>query len=339
MDTNPITEPESETQFAADFAEAKDYTVKQLRQVLFAGSPLVPKRLAVLLLERKKYPGKLDDLRRILDDELEDPRTRIAAATALGRLGTPAARQALRLRLDTPDARLLRGIRQALDHLAGAAKESEAAEPGEPSQPPTWGQTLAAYRTGSPGFEIPYPPENRFASVDPSDAQTVTPEATPPSLVSSAIAEIHRHLPGLSLSRQNALYLRCDDMEWLVLLASGKPAPKTPSDLARQKALLGMVAVRFEAENREWSPKYYILTQPGGAAGQVQIFLTTLRGRLALAGTAQVQGDRLEFSLRFLPEPGAIPFEVSGAYESGVVRLERLLAARTRLPPILLRPA
>jgi len=339
MDDSHNPDENNEVQLSADFASAKDYTVKQLRQVLFAGSQLVPRRLAVMLLERKKYPRKLDDLRRVLDDEQEDPRTRITAASALGRLGTPAARQALRLKLDTPNAFVQRGIRQALDHLAGAAKPGEAAEPGEPSQIPTWGQTLASYRTGTPGFEIPYPPPILFASVDPSDAQVVSPQAASASLVSAVIAETHKHLPGLRLSRQNPLYLRCAEAEWLVLLAGGKPGPKTPADLAHQKALLGLVAIRFEVELEDWSPKYYILTQPGESTDQVQILLTTLRGRLALAGVAQVNGDRLEFSLRLLSEPGATPLEIAGVYETGIVRLERVLAARTRLPPILLRPA
>jgi hypothetical protein len=174
--------------------------------------------------------------------------------------------------------------------------------------------------------------------VDSANARDVSAQAASPSHVSAAIAEIHRHLPGLPLSRQNALYLRCDDLEWLVLLSGQKQGPKTPSGLARQKAFLGAAAVRFEAENKEWSPRYFILTQPGSAEGQVEVLLANTRGRLDLAGSGQVNDERLEFSLRALAKPGAVPVEISGAYETGVLRLEHILAARTRLPPILLRP-
>jgi len=336
MDNKQNLEMNNNTQPSADFIEAKDFTVKQLRQVLFAGSQILPRRVAVLLLEKKRYAGKFDDLRRVLDDEGQDTRTRFAAATALGRLGTPAAREALRQKMDIPDAFLRRGIRQALDHLASSG---EPGEPGEPAEGPTWGQTLAAFRTGSPGYEIPFPPAIQFVSVDASQAQTVSAEAAPARLVSGALAEIRQHLAGLNLARGNALLLRCTGREWLVLLASSKPDPRTPANLTRHKALLGVVAVRFVVELETWSPKYYILTQPGGGADRVQVLLASMRGRLSLAGTAQVKGERLEFSLRFLPEPGAIPFEVSGAYETGIVRVERVLVSRTRLPPIPLHPS
>jgi hypothetical protein len=279
-----------------------------------------------MLLERKKYDGKLDDMQRVLDDEQQDNRTRLAAATALGRLGTPTARQALRQKMDTPDASLRRGIRQALERIASASAPEEA---GEPSGP-TWGQTLAAFRTGLPGYELPFP--DQFASLDASRARTVTTGPAPSKGMATMLKEVGQFTAGLRLSRENAMSLRCGGQDLTVLLARGKTGHITPAELTERKTILGVVAVRFGLESKAWSLKFYILTQPGASQDEVQVFLVKPRGRIAFAGTAQVKDQMAAFIIRALPEPGAIPAEVSGVYEAGVLRIERLLVAQTRLP-------
>jgi hypothetical protein len=324
MNDDHHLENDSLSQTSADMVEAKDYTVKQLRQVIFGDSQLLPRNLAVMLLERKRYDGKLDDMRRVLDDEQQDTRTRVAAATALGRLGTPTARQALRLKMDTPDDFLRRGIHQALDRIASAGSPEEAGKTGEPTRST---------------YELPFPTQDQFTPVDPSQARTVPTEPGPTRGMATMVKQVGQFTPGLRLSRENAMSLRCGGQDLAILLAREKTGPITPEELTRRKAVLGVVAVYFGLESKAWSPKYTILTQPGAGQDEVQVFLAKTRGRIAFAGTAQVKDQMAAFIIRALPAPGALPAEISGVYEAGALHIERLLVAQTRMPGLQPQPS
>jgi len=331
MDDKHVLEIENETQVSADMIEAKTYTVKQLRQVLFAGSQILPKRVAVMLLERKRYAEKFNDLRRVLEDEQQDARTRHAAATALGRLGTPESLEALREKLDTQDELVQRGVRQALDRRASALPPGEKELGLAPEEGPSWYQRLAVYREGAPGMEMTFPGANQILPIDDKQAQTIAPEPAPTKGMSTLLKQVGQHTAGLSLSREHAVSLRCAGRDLMVLLSRDKAGLKKPSDLTQRKTLLGVVAMRFGLESQAWSPKYYVLTQPGEKGDEVQVLLTSTRGRLAYAGTAQIKGERAEFSLRAVLGPGVTPAEIIGTYEAGVLRLERVLVSKTSL--------
>ena len=332
MDDKHVKELDSKMQASADMIEAKDYTLEQLRQVLFGESQLLPRRIAIQLLARKSYPEKLDDLRRVLDDEQQDARTRHAAATALGRLGTPEAMEALRSKLDSKDRYVLRGIRQALEGKASEIGAGEREMEAAPGEEPRWNQRLSAYRQGTPGMEFPFPAAGQFLPVDLEKAQSIPSTLAPAEGMSTALEQISQQAAGLNLVGENALSLRCAGRDLMVLLTGEASASQRRAEFTKRKTVFGVVAVRFGLETQAWSPKYYILTQPGQKADEFQIFLTSTRGRLEFAGTAEVKGERTEFSLRAVSRPGATPAEMSGVFEAGVLRLERLLVSETSLP-------
>jgi hypothetical protein len=157
--------------------------------------------------------------------------------------------------------------------------------------------------------------------------------------MATMVKQVGQFTPGLRLSRENAMSLRCGGQDLAILLAREKTGPITPEELTRRKAVLGVVAVYFGLESKAWSPKYTILTQPGAGQDEVQVFLAKTRGRIAFAGTAQVKDQMAAFIIRALPAPGALPAEISGVYEAGALHIERLLVAQTRMPGLQPQPS
>jgi hypothetical protein len=157
--------------------------------------------------------------------------------------------------------------------------------------------------------------------------------------MATMVKQVGQFIPGLNLSKENAVSLRCAGQDLTVLLTREKAGPITPAQLTRRKTVLGVVAVRFGLESKAWSPKYHILTQPGAGQDQVQVFLVKTRGRIAFAGTAQIKDQMAAFIIRALPEPGALPAEIGGVYEAGALRIERLLVAQTRMPGLQPQPS
>ncbi len=84
-----------------DMIDASAYSVDELREAVFEGRGRVARPLALALLSRKNYPGKVADFQKILLDEDEQPRLRAIAASGLGEVQTPASLRALERGLDS----------------------------------------------------------------------------------------------------------------------------------------------------------------------------------------------------------------------------------------------
>ena len=123
----------------ADVVRANAFRVEELREALTGRSQRVSKELAIALLRMKDYPEdqKVADLAGVLTNDQEPPRTRVAAAIELGRLGSSEAAGVLRSALETVDPALESAVRSALQPSAekGTAQTRAAAEPLEPTVP------------------------------------------------------------------------------------------------------------------------------------------------------------------------------------------------------------
>jgi hypothetical protein len=300
---------------SADLVEAEDYSVDELKAVIFGESQILPRPVAVTLLARKDYKGKLKDLQRLLDDENQESRVRHSAALAMGRVGTRKAIAALHKAEKVKDRYVLRGVRQALEGLAeGLARPTK-----KEAQPPTWGERLEAFRKGSEELELPFPDSRRLLRLDPKRVKAIeTPEleAEP----GEAVEHLSRVMPGLSLSTERAMAVRCAGRDVMVLFEQTYTTAGKAGDLLSRKAAVGLVAVRYDVETRTWSPRYHVLTQPSRKKGEIQVLLTTRRGEVVYAGTARLKGERAEFTLLAVDRPGAEPTEIEGVFEDGALQ-------------------
>ena len=69
-------------QISEDVINAEQYSVEELREVVFGNSDRLPKVLALTLLGRKDYPNKLADFQRVLEDESVARGPRLSSTTA-----------------------------------------------------------------------------------------------------------------------------------------------------------------------------------------------------------------------------------------------------------------
>ena len=106
-----------------DFVDRSACSVPELRATLFEERLAVSRPLTVLLLAHKHFDSKVEDMKRLLENEREAPRVRYAAAHVLSLTATPEAIDALRAALEiVRDPLALSGVVEGLAMLGvGAA--------------------------------------------------------------------------------------------------------------------------------------------------------------------------------------------------------------------------
>lgn len=325
-----------------DLVSAEDFSVEELRQVLFEGSNLLPKTVAVSLLARKDYPGKVNDISQLMQDSKQDVRTRYAAAIALGRIGSPEALSTLRQSEDEPDLYVRRGIRQALERSPSVTAGAEEKEAPERRKGGTWGDRLESYRQGRPGMEFTLPRAEQLLKVDAERAMTVEARRAEEGEIASALSYLAPNVGSAALASERASFMRCAGRDLMVLFERPLIEMKSIEGLQERKTAAALVAVRYGIETQAWSPKYHVLTQPGRGKGEVQVLLVTQRGRVAFAGRARLQAKRAAFSLQSVDAPGAVAAEIDGYFEDGELHFERIRSEQTgrkKLSPGLRRRA
>jgi len=323
-----------------DRLDAEDFSVEELREVVFSDSVRLPRVLALSLLAKKTYPEKLDDFRRVLSDEAQVPKVRHVAAIELFRDGSDEARQVLMDNIEVKDELVLRGVLDSLSSLGGpetleavaTRREQETAirSAVEPVM------SMTSYRLNVEGFEVAYPEQEQFIEIDPERSETVELEPGDPETVTKSIADLSKSMPATALSSEGALTIQCGNRSLMFLFDQGFADLETPRQLLERKAAPGVVAVRYTLESDTWETRYYVFTQPVEGSQQIQILLTTTKGTVAFAGTADVEGERAVFALRTVEHPGAVPVEIDGIYEAGELHIEQArseLRSRAQLVP------
>ena len=297
--------------------DPKKFRIDELHKMIFEGKGPLPKVLALSVLRRKDYPDKVRDLKRVLMNEREEPRTRHAAAIELGRIGSPAAAAALRQGLKAKQSLVVRGAKSGLAALGEVAPDS--------SQ--HWPQTLLRYQKSIAETKIPFPAPSKFIALGPANEVP----SHPANNQAAAVAIQHIVASGLSLplKAQNAVALQCGQRDLLLLftesLINGEAAK------SNRPAVLGVVAAHYTEESDHWSPKYLVLSQPSRPPGELQVLVTSSTGVVVLGGTAKLAGQHADFALKAVRQPGTVPIEVEGAYDSGEIHLTRVRSQRTML--------
>src|SRR5262249_19727008 len=138
-----------------DVFEGARLSVAALRSVVFGNQAGFPRPLAVMLLGERRYPQRVADLRRLLENAGELPRIRALAAQQLALVATPAALAVLRKGLTTKDAVTLRavvnGLAWAGDLPSLPAIARIARRRGPASSAATWAAVLLRFRYGKSG--------------------------------------------------------------------------------------------------------------------------------------------------------------------------------------------
>ncbi|HJQ33107.1 MAG TPA: HEAT repeat domain-containing protein [Pyrinomonadaceae bacterium] len=332
---------------SADMIGGKPYGVEELRSIVFggAGDERVSREVALGLLGRKDYPEKVADFERVLADDREAPGLRTAAAVELGRVGSDAALDALVRHADVKHDLVARGVLNGLRHINSpralevAARRLETPQGGARSalaRSKKWTAALLAFRHGVKGFDLSLPKRFRRVKVDPERAQQIRVSPPTSETLAKSLQDLATNPLGIELARERAVEMHCGDRE-LVFLFNRELSKQPGTRLFEEKAVVGLVAVRYTVEVDTYSTKYGVLVQPS-QDDVLQILVTTTKGAVVLSGTGRPSGERVNFNLKAVDRPGVVAMEIEGAYTAEGLRFERAVSELHRRRPQLVPP-
>ena len=111
--------------------------------------------------------------------------------------------------------------------------------------------------------------------------------------------------------------------------------------LVTRKTFAAIVA-QWNEESETYLPSFLVLTAPEKVRDAVNVLVYRPTGELTQAGTAQVDGERVQFHIRSLNRPGATSMLLEGTFSPGTLDLTNalsgLLRVKRREPTPLKRP-
>ncbi len=323
---------------SGDFISSEAFTVRELREIALKGKTgEISRPLAVALLGRKSYAGKVRDMKSLVLDEEETPRIRHQAAQVLGQTGSRSAVEALEGALGVKDPLTLRGVLHGLS-VSGRKKSLTFLAPlkrrrGAVGESASWARTVLGYRLGEPGSELPAVKARALLKLDPKKSSAVEVGAARGKKVQAALETVSSRLPGLALTGRGALSIECGKQRLMLLFDESVLGKGSVQRVAGRKALPAVIAEYASDVDVGWEPKHYVLTEPlkGGA---IRIVVTTIRGRMVMEGRGTVGEGRIDFELKGVDAPGAVPVDVRGSWDGRRLTFSRARsAARIRRAP------
>jgi hypothetical protein len=309
-----------------DRVDADAYSVDELREAVFEGRGRLSRPLALALLGQKEYPDKVGDLQRILEDETEPPRLRTLAASALGRLHTPASVRALERGLAARDSVTLRAVAKALGE-AGDAKHVTALEGLAAQQGPTGRDAERALNVLRRRLEQPTSPPDVGTPPLRATGEPIPIEVRPASAADAASAA--RSVAGRRLATDGAVAMECQGRQMVFVF--DEASLRRGVDMVDRANEVGIVAEPPSIEGVTWWPRYRISVQPE-ERNTFGITVTTYDGRLVLTGRGTRRGRETTFELATAEQPGALPVELSGRFDGQTLTFDRAWSSARRLP-------
>ncbi|PSN14182.1 hypothetical protein C7293_12800 [filamentous cyanobacterium CCT1] len=316
-----------------DAISSENFTVDELRDVVFGDSDRLSKSLALSLLAQKAYPNRIDDLQQVLQSNAEAAKIRHSAAIALSRIGTNEAQQVLLSNIDVENNLVLRGVLDGLAQIGNeetlqviAARRQRLSSLRSAVQPEF---SINNFMQDADRLDIVFPSTEQLLNVDVSQAETIALETATPATTRAAIASLSRRNLALDLAREQAFSIRCSG-QTLLLLLNQAGLNQRLQPFRQGRTVFGVLAMEYTLEAETWEVKYYILTQSGSVRDQVDVVLVTSKGSPVFAGTADVRGSRAEFTIRAIERPGAAAVNIEGIYEAGSLQFSQAFGERRR---------
>jgi hypothetical protein len=329
-----------------------DVPIDRLPDVVLGRDRAFGRAKAMAQLAASQRPDREALLTQVLENTYEPRRYKAVAAIALGRIATPAAERILERNLSKTWDDAFAEVLRALGHIGGPeALEAIAALRLPPDHPDAataaYAETLIAHRLGLPGYRLPPPAENELLPAPAEGAEgTRAVQSTPadPETARAVLDDLARQPYGIAFDAAALTLTRCAG-EVNVICPNREFRGPAVARLAGRNALLALVALR-SAETGAYSVSYVVLAHPAdgpnpaaardpGEPDEAPLAVSAHRcsGKLALAGTGRIAGDRLEVALRAVRHPGARAVSLRGVLDGGRFELSEALSSATRVRP------
>jgi hypothetical protein len=302
------------------------FSLKRLRDVVAGRDTTYPRSRGMDLLLATDFPNKHRDFEAVLENEDESPDFRYIAAINLGKINIPAAIEILVKNCYIRDERVLIGVMKALgrigntsalDAIATVRKNST----GIVAMQADFAATLIAHREGLDNYELFSPETHASIELDSSCARPMRITEADDEDAELCLRSIASQPFGIEFLEHKMVQARCGQNTWMILLNRDFGDKNCVQKLEKQKAFLGVVAIRNE-KTRLYTITYLLLTSPAKNEDSIRIQIYRTNGVLSFAGTASLMGDSAKFSILALPLPGAFGVKIEGIFEDGRLNIE-----------------
>jgi hypothetical protein len=312
-------------------------SIEKLPDAVMGNDPKFSRTAAMAQLVASEREDRETLLARVLENSAEPRRNRIAAAISLGRVATHSTQRILLRNLPkTADDSFPEvlcslgriGDREALDAIG--ALELPPQHPA--SRTAAYAAALIAYRLGLPGHELPFPSETDL--LKPPTAQTRPIKLTPlgEATAREVLAAMKRHPYGISFDSGSLIRIQCAG-EINVVCFNREFLGTAAARLRERKGIPAMCALQ-SPETADYSVSYVFLARPTSRTPDaIEIMVHRCSGTLALAGTGEIVGARVEFELRSVRRPGAWAISVKGGVEDGRIEIIEAASSTAREQP------
>ncbi len=267
----------------------------------------------------------------LLASETEPVQVRCEAARCLRRSGSQAAVQHLVDGTRIGDPRVLASVLTALGQVGGievvdVLLEAERGSTGRTARIARFTAALLCHQAGIDRVDLP--PIGPLSDAPAGRTRPIEfTRATPARSALRGLAAPR----GLAFATDVGYGVRCGRGERLLLLDRRYTEPDGVGKIGRRPALVGAVADRDE-EDGEHSITWFLLTSPVRGTGGVDVRLCRPTGEAVFAGTATVDGETAQFSVRTVVGSRAEPVEISGRFGGG--GLDVITARAGAAPPM-----
>jgi hypothetical protein len=315
---------------------AEPVSLERLRKAIRGADPAIARGEAFALLAAGPFQKREELLGQSLHDPGEPATSRRAAAIALGRIATAEAEQTLLAGLKGTEPPVQADIMRSLGRIGGrtALKAIEALDVPPPARPAAgFAMGLIAHRLGLDGHDLAPPSEKQLLEV-PEESRKIDASPLEPERAAKVLADLRLQPYGIDYDPETLVRLQCGPRVNVVCPSLEVMKPGGIARLTERKALAGVAAYE-SPETHDYSVSYLLLTAPEGSSGGVHIHALRCSGRGALAGSGNVEGDRLIFRLRSLERPGGFRVELSGLLTEERLRFRVAKVSHDQLPSLL----
>lgn len=304
--------------------DADSVSLHRLRAAIAGADREWPCSLAMAWLYESDFPNKHRDYERVLKDIEAGPDARCLAAHYLGRLRHPAAQEILIGTLDTEDDAVRAAALAALAQLGGPAAFAAITRSPGVDKPnladlARFALALIACRHGEETFDLPRLEEDDYAPRPDSDVSGFRVEIADASEVELCLRCLGPQPFSIEMAERPAYQIRCGDDRWIVLFNRTMAMVGSSWNLRGGKHFVGIVARRVSMSGGYVSALIVLAeTQPAEKTGNLLVYRAS--GRLAMAGSIEISGDGVQFSLRSTRGPRAFTVDIGGVFAAG--RLE-----------------
>jgi hypothetical protein len=278
-----------------------------------------PLDIAIDMFIKSSYSEKEKVLGMLLENNDESFKTRYLAAIYLGKLNTQKSKDILTRNLVIKDERILLGILKALSFIGDKDSLAQIVNRTRSSSKTIQNRidfvtSLISYRLDLKDHDLEYPSNNTFTPV-PTIEYPFKLSLMKKNDIKDCFESLKYEFTGIEFASDPVYSISFDGDRTQYVLIFNKNIKrgnnKSKNVEMNNKHIIAVIAKK-NIEYNNYSISYIVLSSLN-EFGQTNIFVTTTDGIIYYAGNAQVNENKIDFSLRSIFNPGVLPLFVEGS--------------------------